>query len=131
MNQNKLGFEPSEFRCWIGKVCTFLKLKQLVYLNTCLALFQKPIIYTLLTCRKILQHFTVELMFSSIPFFPSILLKWKKDDRKIQQSKTILSFRNYLLKLVHAVLNQLTKRYDLIGLKLLITLAWDEPSKRT
>ena len=99
MNQNKLGFEPSEFRCWIGKVCAFLKLKQLVYLNTCLALFQKPIIYTLLTCRKILQHFTVELMFSSIPFFPSILLKWKKDDRKIQQSKTILSFRNFLLKI--------------------------------
>ena len=99
MNQNKLGFEPSEFRCWIGKVYTFLKLKQLVYLNTCLALFQKPIIYTLLTCRKILQHFTVELMFSSIPFFPSILLKWKKDDRKIQQSKTILSFRNFLLKI--------------------------------
>ena len=99
MNQNKLVFEPSEFRCWIGKVCTFLKLKKLIYLNTCLALFQKPIIYILLACRKILQHFTVELMFSRIPFFPSILLKWKKDDRKIQQSKTILSFRNSLLKI--------------------------------
>lgn len=122
MNQNKLGFEPSEFRCWIGKICTFLKLKQLVYLNTCLALFQKPIIYTLLTCRKILQHFTVEL-FSSIPFFPSILLKWKKDDRKIQQSKTILSFRNSLLKIGPRSPKPADKRYDLIGLKLLITLA--------
>ena len=33
-----------------------------------LTLFQKPIIYTILACQKMLQHFTAELMFSSTPF---------------------------------------------------------------
>ena len=44
------------------------KLKQLVYRNTGLTLYNKPIIYTILACRMNLQHFTTELMFSSIPF---------------------------------------------------------------
>ena len=77
----------------------FLKTKTTGLPYCCLALFQKPIIYTLPACRKMLQNFTVELMFSSISFFPSIISKWKKDDRKIQQSKAILSFRNSLLKI--------------------------------
>ena len=36
---------------------------------TCLTLFHKPVIYIIIDCLKMLQHFTAELMLSNIPFF--------------------------------------------------------------
>ena len=65
---SELGFESLKFRRWFRKLCTFLKSRELENQNTYLTLFQKPIIYTILACQKMLQHFTVELMFSSTPF---------------------------------------------------------------
>ena len=46
-----------------------------------------------------LQHFTVEVMLSSILCFLFTILEWKKLDRKIQQPSTMLTFRNSLLKI--------------------------------
>ena len=82
-------------RVGLGKMCFFKN----TYQNTYLTLFLKPIIYTILTCCKMIQHFRVELMFSSTPFCPSTTLEWNKLNRRIQQFSTMLLFRNTSLKI--------------------------------
>ena len=52
-----------------GNYVPSIKSKQLEYQNTCLILFLKPIIYTILLHQIMLQHFTAELMYASIPSF--------------------------------------------------------------
>ena len=68
---SEFGFESLKFRRWFRKFCTFLCLKQVVYLyqNIYLILFHKTIICTIFVFWKMLQHFTVELMFSVLFFF--------------------------------------------------------------
>ena len=55
-------------------------------------------------------------------FFPSTILEWNKLDRKIQQSATILSFRNALLKICRPTPKSVYKIHDPTGLKLLTRL---------
>ena len=69
----------------------------MVYQNACLILFHKPTICIILVFRKMLQHFTVELM--QVLFFSSAILEWNKLERKIRQSSTLLTFRNSFLKI--------------------------------
>ena len=54
---SELGFESLKFRRWVRKLCIFFNLKQVVYQNTCLILFHKPIICTILACWKMLTIF--------------------------------------------------------------------------
>ena len=68
--QNKLysksGFKSQKSRYWFRK--HFLK-KSWNTWRYLLTLFHKPVIYIIIDCLKMLQHFTTELMLSNIPFF--------------------------------------------------------------
>ena len=96
-----------------------IKSKQLEYQNTCLILFLKRIIYTVLFHQIILQHFTAELMYISNSFFPYTKLEWNELDKIIQQCKTIKSFRNSLLKIGWPTPKPVYNIHIFAGLKLL------------
>ena len=74
---NKLDFELN-LDVGLGNYVPFIKSKQLEYLNTCLILFLKPIIYTTLVHQIMLQHFTSGLVYISIFFFPYTILQCNK-----------------------------------------------------
>ena len=82
----------------LGISVPFKKSKQLVYCNTCLILFHKPIIYIILVQQRMLQHFKVELMQVFFLSTCSIRIRMNKRGWNIQPSKTMLPFRNLLLK---------------------------------
>ena len=97
----------------------FIKSKQQVYHNTCLILFHKRIIYIVLVQQRMLQHFIAEIMLSSALSFPYTMLKWNKLDRNIQQPKTMLSYRNSLLKIDRPIPKPIYNIHNPTGLKLL------------
>ena len=68
-----------------------------------------------------LQHFTAELMYLSILSIYN-LLEWNKLDKNIQQSKTIKSFGNSLLKIGWLTPKPVYNTHNPTGLKLLTRL---------
>ena len=55
-------------------------------------------------------------------FFPYTILEWNKLDKNIQQSKTIKSFRNFLLKIGRLTPKPVYNIHNPTGLKLLTML---------
>ena len=50
-------------------------------------------------------------------FFPSALPEWNKLDLKIQQSKTLLTFRNALIKIGRPITKPIYNVHNPVGLK--------------
>ena len=55
-------------------------------------------------------------------FFPSTISEWNKLDLKIRQSKTLLTFRNALIKIGRHISKQIYNVHNPVGLKLLTRL---------
>ena len=82
----------------LGKCVPFIKLKQQVYHNTFLILFHKPIIYVMMyLCRRGCDKLWKQNAFK-YSFFQYTIIEWNKLDWNIEQPKSMLSFRNSLLK---------------------------------
>ena len=65
---SKLGFESLKFRRWLRKLCTFFKIKTTDKPKYLFDIIPKTNHLQTLACRKMLQHFTAELTFSSTSF---------------------------------------------------------------
>ena len=107
---SELGFESLKFRHWFRKLCIFFKLK---------ASGLPEYLFDFIPQNNHLcnTHFLedVTTFYSradafKYSFFPSTILEWNKLERKIRQSSTLLTFRNFLLKkrLANLYLNQFT-----------------------
>ena len=92
------------------------KLKVLVCLPTCLALFQKAVTCTILAHQRIQQHYTAGLIFK-YSFFPSTISEWNKLDLKIRQSKALLTFRNALIKIGRPISKPIYNIHNPVSLK--------------
>ena len=84
----------------------------------------KPIIYTILvTCSSDnVATFYNRTDVYKYSFFPYTILEWNKLDKNIQQSKTIKSFRNFLLKIGRLTPKPVYNIHNPTGLKLLTML---------
>ena len=107
---SELGFESLKFRHWFRKLCIFFKLK---------ASGLPEYLFDFIPQNNHLcnTHFLedVTTFYSrtdafKYSFFPSTILECNKLERKIRQSSTLLTFRNFLLKkrLANLYLNQFT-----------------------
>ena len=107
---SELGFESLKFRHWFRKLCIFFKLK---------ASGLPEYLFDFIPQSNHLcnTHFLedVTTFYSrtdafKYSFFPSTILECNKLERKIRQSSTLLTFRNFLLKkrLANLYLNQFT-----------------------
>ena len=118
---NELCFESLKFRRWFRKLCTFYKIRTTgvpeylfdhipetnhIY-NT-----RSSDVTTFYSRTDVYKYF----------FFPYTILEWNKLDKNIQQSKTIKSFRNYLLKIGRPTPKSVHDIHNLTGLKLLTML---------
>ena len=93
---DELGFESLRFWRCFRKLCIFCK--TLVYQDICLILFHKLInSYNTHSSEDITTFYSRTDIFQ-YSFFPYTILEWNKLDNKIQQSKSVLAFRNSLLK---------------------------------
>lgn len=61
-------------------------------------------------------------MFSNIHFFPFAFSEWNRLDLHIRKTSSLLSFKNFQLKLGQHVLNSHFKWHNLVGFKLLTIL---------
>ena len=96
---SELGFESLKFRRGFRKFCTFLKLKTSGLPEYLFDLIPKN---NHLYNTRFLEDFTTFYSRTDVlkySFFPSTMLEWKKLDRKIRQSSTLLTFRNFLSKI--------------------------------
>ena len=117
----ELGFESLKFRRWFRKLCTFLKLKTSGLPEYLFDLIpQNNHLYN----TRFLEDFTFYSRTDAFKyaFFPSTILEWNKLDRKIRQSSNLLTFRNYLLKIVRPAPKPVYNIHNPNGLKLLTRL---------
>ena len=95
---NELGFESLKFRRWFRTLCTFYKIK-----TTGVPQYLPDLIPQTNHLCNICAAEDVTTFYSrndaiKYPFFQYKVLEWNKLDWNTQQSKTMLSFRNSLLK---------------------------------
>ena len=64
------------------------------------------------------QHYTAGLIIFKYSFFPSTISEWNKLDLKTRQSKTLLTFRNALIKFGRPIPKPIYKVHNPVGLKL-------------
>ena len=95
VNYIKIGFESLKFGCWFRK-CTFYKIKTTGVPEYLFDLILETIKYTCSSKNVNFYSGTDSYRYS---FFPYAILEWNKLDKNIQQSKTIMSFRDSLLKI--------------------------------
>ena len=95
----KLGFESLKFRHQFQKLCTFYKLETIgvpEYLFDLIPATNH--IYNTLSSGNVATFFTRTDLYK-YSSFPYTILEWNKVDKNIQQSTTITSFRNFLVKI--------------------------------
>ena len=63
-----------------------------------------------------LKHFMCRTDVYKYSFFPHTILEWNKLDKNIQQSKTIMSFKNSLLKIVQLTPKPVYNKHNPTGL---------------
>ena len=95
---NELALECLKFRRWFRKLCTFYKFRTTgvpQYLSDLIP--QTNHLYNTCATEDATTFYSRTDAFK-YPFFQYTVLEWNKLDWNTQQSKTMLSFRNSLLK---------------------------------
>ena len=97
---NKLGFESLKFRRWFRKLCTFYKIKTTEVPEYLFDFIPET---NHITCntrssKKVATFYSRTYVYK-YSFFPYTILEWNKPYKNIQQSKTMMSFIDYLLKI--------------------------------
>ena len=120
---NELGFESLKFRCWFWKLCTFYKIKTTGVPEYLFDLIPETNhIYNNTHSSDNVTTFYSRTDVYKYSFFPYAILEWKKLDKNIQQSKTIKSYRNSLLKIGWPTPKPVFNIHNATGLKLLTRL---------
>ena len=119
---DKLCFESLKFRRWFRKLCTFYKIKT-TGVPECL--FDLILETNYLCNTRSSENVTTLYSRTDVykySFFPYTTFEWNKQDKNIQQSKTIMSFRNSLLKTGQPTPKPVYIIHNPTGLKLLTRL---------
>ena len=101
---NEIGLESPKFRRWFRKLCIFYKIK-----STGLPLYLYELIsrsshlYNTRSVKDVAMLYNRTDIFK-YSYFPSTISEWNKLDLKVQQSKTLLTFRNALIKIARPIL---------------------------
>ena len=125
----ELGFESLKFRRWVRKLYIYIYIYFFFELKTSslpeyLFYFipQTDHLYNTRLLEVVTIFYSRTDPFKYSFFFESIIFEWNKLDRKIRQSSTMLTLRNYLLKIGRPAYDINTPVYDIRnpnGLKLL------------
>ena len=101
---NEIGLEYPKFRRWFRNFVPFTKLKVQVWLHTCMSIFlhtcmsKSSHMYNTRSVEDVTMLYSRTVIFK-YSFFPSTISAQNKLDLKMQQSKTLLTFRNALIKI--------------------------------
>ena len=119
---NEIGLESLKFRRWFRILCTFYKIKSTGLLSYLFGLIPKS--SHMYNTRSIEDVATLYSRTDSFKysFFPFTTSGWNKLDLKIQQSKSLLSFRNPLIKIGRPIPKPIYNVHNPVGLKLLTRL---------
>ena len=94
-----MRLESRKFGRWFGKLCTFYKIKS-TGLPSCLfdLIPKSSHMYNTRSLEDAIKLYSRTDIFK-YSFFPSTISEWNKLDLTIHQSKTLLTFRNVLIKI--------------------------------
>ena len=84
-------------------------------------LFLKQAVYITLIIRIKLKHYCRTDLFKC-SFFPYTIAEWNKLDVTVSNAKSLLVFKNLLLKISRPIQNSISKTHDPLGTKLLTIL---------
>ena len=100
MNLLNLDVESLKFRRWFRKLCTFYKIKTTGVPEYLFDFIPETndITYNTRSSKKVATFYSRSYVYK-YSFFPYTILEWNKPYKNIQQSKTIMSIINYLLKI--------------------------------
>ena len=104
------------------KLCTFYKIKRTGLPSNLFDLIPKSShMYNTRSLEDVATLYSRTDIFK-FSFFPSTISKWKKLDLKIRQSKTLLIFRNALIKVGRPIPKPIYNVHNHVSLKLLTML---------
>ena len=121
---NEIGLKSLKFRRWFRKLCTFYKIKNTGFPLYLLNLIPKSNhMYNTRSLEDVATLYSRTASFN-YSFFPSAISEWNKLDLKIRQSKTLLSFRNDLIKIgrPNPIPKPIYNVHNPVGLKFLTRL---------
>ena len=104
----KLGFESLKFTRWFRKLCTYFKIKTTGEPEYLFDIIPKTNHLYNTSLPEDVSTFYFRTDVFKYSFFSSEILEWNKLDKSIQQSTSMLSFRNAYQRLVDLPLNQFT-----------------------
>ena len=105
---SKLGFESLKFTRWFRKLCTYFKIKTTGEPEYLFDIIPKTNHLYNTSLPEDVSTFYFRTDVFKYSFFSSEILEWNKLDKSIQQSTSMLSFRNAYQRLVDLPLNQFT-----------------------
>ena len=119
---HEIGLESLKFRRWFRKLCTFYKIKSTGLPSYLYDLIPKSShMYNTRSVEDVAMLYSRTDIFK-YSFFPSTISEWNKLDLKIQQSKTLLTFQNALIKIGWPIPKPVYNVHNPVGLKLLTRL---------
>ena len=119
---HEIGLESLKFRRWFRKLCTFFKIKSTSLPSYLFDLIPKSShMYIIRLLDDVATLYSRTGIFKYL-FFPSTISEWNKLELKIRQSKTLLTFRNALMKIGTPIPKPVYNVHNPVGLKLLASL---------
>ena len=119
---HEIGLESLKFRRWFRKLCTFFKIKSTSLPSYLFDLIPKSShMYIIRLLDDVATLYSRTGIFKYL-FFPSTISEWNKLELKIRQSKTLLTFRNALMKIGTPIPKPVYNVHNPVGLKLLTRL---------
>ena len=119
---HEIGLESLKFRRWFRKLCTFFKIKSTSLPSYLFDLIPKSShMYIIRLLDDVATLYSRTDIFKYL-FFPSTISEWNKLELKIRQSKTLLTFRNALMKIGTPIPKPVYNVHNPVGLKLLTRL---------
>ena len=116
---NEIGLESLKFRRWFRKLCTFYKIKSTGLPSYLYDLIPKSShMYNTRSVENVAMLYSRTDIFKYSCFL-SAISEWNKSDLKMRQSKTLLTFRNALIKIVRPIPEPIYNVHNPVGLKLL------------
>ena len=119
---NEIWLESLKFRRWFRNLCTFYKIKSTGLPSYLYDLIPKSShMYNTHSFEDVATLYCRSDIFK-YSFLPSTTTEWNKLDLKIWQSKTLLTFRNTLIKIEKPIPKLIYNVHNPVGLKLLTRL---------
>ena len=119
---NELGIESLKFRRWFRRLCVFFKMKNTQIPKYLYELIpSESHIYSSRNSKNVETYYCRTHQFK-YSFFPYPIIEWNKLDINLRNAKSILIFRNSLLKIGRSMENSIYNIHDPVGVKYLTRL---------